>query len=178
MEGYREEKTCCEFEQNLVLKQEIYLTFNGWKPIAQCNICFSRQKTQYIFSINTRHITKAQTFFSVVFSRSIFRSKPNTIWKRRLFSIKLERFLVKILICKFIEFSLPGNYLKKTLVSPFKSANCLISNFVFYTTIALISRLRVLFFLYISRKRIINFIFKSVSIFFPWSCGIILQTCN
>ena len=73
---------------------------------------------------------------------------------------------MKILICKFIEFSLPGNYLKKTLVSPFKSANCLISNFVFYTTIALIPRLRVLFFLYISRKRIINFIFKSVSIFF------------
>ena len=26
-------------------------------------ICFSRQKTQYIFSINTRHIIKAQTFF-------------------------------------------------------------------------------------------------------------------
>ena len=133
-------------------------------------ICFSRQKTRYIFSINTRHITKAQTFFSVVFSRQktwyIFRSKPNTIWKRRLFSLRLERFLVKILICKFIECSLPGNYLKKTLVSPFKSANCLISNFVFYTTIALISRLRVLSFLYISRKRIINFIFKSVSKFF------------
>ena len=133
-------------------------------------ICFSRQKTRYIFSINTRHITKAQTFFSVVFSRQktwyIFRSKPNTIWKRRLFSIRLERFLVKILICKFIECSLPGNYFKKTLVSPFKSANCLISNFVFYTTIALISRLQVLSFLYISRKRIINFIFKSVSKFF------------
>ena len=26
-------------------------------------------KRLYIFSINTRHITKAQTFFSVVFSR-------------------------------------------------------------------------------------------------------------
>ena len=38
MEGCREEKTCCEFEQNLVLKQEIYLTFNGRKPIAQCNV--------------------------------------------------------------------------------------------------------------------------------------------
>ena len=75
MEGCREEKTCCEFEQNLVLKQEIYLTFNGRKPIAQCNKCFSRQKTPYIFSINTRHITKAQTFFSVVFSRQ----KPDTI---------------------------------------------------------------------------------------------------
>ena len=127
-------------------------------------------KRLYIFSINTRHITKAQTFFSVVFSRQktwyIFRSKPNTIWKRRLFSIRLERFLVKILICKFIECSLPGNYLKKTLVSPFKSANCLISNFVFYTTIALISRLRVLSFLYISGKRIINFFFKSISMFF------------
>ena len=71
MEGCREEKTCCEFEQNLVLKQEIYLTFNGRKPIAQCNICFSRQKTLYIFSINTRHITKAQTFFF----RSIFPPK-------------------------------------------------------------------------------------------------------
>ena len=69
MEGCREEITFCEFEQNLVLKQEIYLTFNGRKPIAQCNIYFSRQKTLYIFSINTRHITKAQTFFSVVFSR-------------------------------------------------------------------------------------------------------------
>ena len=124
-----------------------------------------------VFFRSTPDTTKAQTFFSVVFSRQktleyIFRSKPDTIWKRRLFSIRLERFLVKILICKFIEFSLPGNYLKKTLVSPFKSANCLISNFVFYTTIALISRLRVLSFLYISGKRIINFIFKSVSIFF------------
>ena len=69
MEGCREEKNFCKFEQNLVLKQKIYLTFNGRKPIAQCNICFSRQKTLYIFSINTRHITKAQTFFSVVFSR-------------------------------------------------------------------------------------------------------------
>ena len=74
MEGCWEEKTCCKFEQNLVLKEKIYSTFNGRKPIAQCNICFSRQKTQYIFSINSRHITKAQTFFSVVFSRqkSIF----------------------------------------------------------------------------------------------------------
>ena len=78
MEGRQEEKTCFEFEQNLMLKQEIYLTFNGRKPIAQCNICFSRQKTQYIFSINTRHITKAHIFFSVVFSRQ----------KRVYFSIK------------------------------------------------------------------------------------------
>ena len=69
MEGCREEKTCCEFQQNLVLKQEIYLTFNGRKPIAQCNICFSRQKTQHIFSINARHNKSADFFFSVVFSR-------------------------------------------------------------------------------------------------------------
>ena len=69
MEGCREEKTCCKFEQNLVLKEKIYSTFNGRKPIAQCNICFSRQKTQYIFSINTRHNKSADFFFSVVFSR-------------------------------------------------------------------------------------------------------------
>ena len=140
---------------------------------------FPPKDSVYFFDQHQAHNKSADFFFRSIFPpKDFFRSKPNSIWKRRLFSIRLERFLVKILICKFIEFSLPGNYLKKTLVSPFKSANCLISNFVFYTTIALISRLRVLFFLYISRKRIINFIFKSVSIFFPWSCGIILQTCN
>ena len=52
MEGCREEKTCCEFEQNLMLKQEIYLTFNGRKPIAQCDMFFPPKDSVY-FSIKT-----------------------------------------------------------------------------------------------------------------------------
>ena len=71
--GCREEKTCCEFEQNLMLKQKIYLTFNERKPIAQCNICFSRQKTQCIFSINTRHNKSADFFFRSIFPPKDFR---------------------------------------------------------------------------------------------------------
>ena len=132
---------------------------------------FPPKDSVYFFDQHQTHNKSADFFFRSIFPPKdlyIFfdQNQYETIWKRRLFSIRLERFLVKILICKFIECSLPGNYFKKPLVSPFKSANCLISNFVFYTTIALISRLRVLSFLYISGKRIINFIFKSISMFF------------
>ena len=72
-------------------------------------------KRLYIFSINTRHNKSADFFFRSIFPPKdlyIFfdQNQYETIWKRRLFSIRLERFLVKILICKFIEFSLPGNY--------------------------------------------------------------------
>ena len=68
MEGCREEKTCCEFEQNLVLKQKYTWLLMGENQLRSA-ICFSRQKTQYIFSINTRHNKSADFFFSVVFSR-------------------------------------------------------------------------------------------------------------
>ena len=75
MEGCREEKNFCKFEQNLVLKQKIYLTFNGRKPIAQCNICFSRQKTVYFFDQHQTHNKSADFFF-----RSIFPPKDLKIF--------------------------------------------------------------------------------------------------
>ena len=66
MEGCREEKTCCEFEQNVVLKQKYTWLLMGENQLRSA-ICFSRQKTQYIFSINIRHNKSADFFFRSIF---------------------------------------------------------------------------------------------------------------
>ena len=61
MEGCREEKKFCGFEQRLALKKNIYSTFDGRKSIAHA-IFFPPKDLVYI-SINTRLDSRAQTFF-------------------------------------------------------------------------------------------------------------------
>ena len=63
MEGCREEKKFYEFERDLVLIQNIYVTFDGRKETAQCKI-FLAKRLVYLL-LNWRHNSKPQTFFSM-----------------------------------------------------------------------------------------------------------------
>ena len=65
MEGCRKEKNFCEFEQSLVLKQNISMAFDEKKNLVDEARFFPPKDLEY-FLINTRHNSKQQTFFSTV----------------------------------------------------------------------------------------------------------------
>ena len=87
----------------------------GENQLRSARYVFPAKRLCFFFDQHQTHNKSADFFFRSIFPPKdlyIFfdQNQYETIWKRRLFSIRLERFLVKILICKFIEFSLPGNY--------------------------------------------------------------------
>ena len=61
MEGCRGKKKFYEFERDLVLIKNIYVTFDGRKETAQCKI-FLAKRLVYLL-LNWRHNSKPQTFF-------------------------------------------------------------------------------------------------------------------
>ena len=63
MEGCRGKKKFYEFERDLVLIQNISVTFDGRKETAQCKI-FLAKRLVYLL-LNWRHNSKPQTFFSM-----------------------------------------------------------------------------------------------------------------
>ena len=71
MEGCREERKFYGFERDLVLIQNIYVTFDGRKETAQCKI-FLAKRLVYLL-LNWRHNSKPQTFFLwTIFAPKVF----------------------------------------------------------------------------------------------------------
>ena len=62
MEGCREGKKFCIFEQHLALKQKIYLTFDGRKSSALSKI-FPAKRLIYIFGSTLDTIQRVDFFF-------------------------------------------------------------------------------------------------------------------
>ena len=79
MEGCREERKFYGFERDLVLIQNIYVTFDGRKETAQCKI-FLAKRLVYLL-LNWRHNSKPQTFFLW----TIFPPKDLVFFWRSLF---------------------------------------------------------------------------------------------
>ena len=79
MEGCRGKKKFYGFERDLVLIQNIYVTFDGRKETAQCKI-FLAKRLVYLL-LNWRHNSKPQTFFSM----NNFPAKRLSFFWRSLF---------------------------------------------------------------------------------------------
>ena len=120
MEGCREEKKFCGFEQRLALKKNIYSNFDGRKSIAHA-IFFPPKDLVYI-SINTRLDSRAQTFFS--FGQPSIHKKSREISHQKtqlfltLFEMETKKHILFFPLIDLVLFMQVTNSFQKRTVSP------------------------------------------------------------